>query len=562
MGVNMQTGKFRYHPYGISVGPFVLQRGFNQADFPFLGRLYTITKQAAGGAQMPVTTVALGESKLEFTRSSQTGNFLAWSSAAQGWHLAYNGSVYTLSDKTGAVYTLAPVPGYDGFQGYTVPRAKPLSVQYADGHRIDITYNGLAEELLLKSNRGYALRYERDGTGTQVKVCGFNLTTVFVNESTPCAGALQTVTLNYQIMSADFKNLISVVDVEGRTSTLQYAAPGPVCEPQSTPTQCSMAYLQCMTFPNSSTCEFTNVFGPQPGEITQLTKPDQVRVQTQADGQQWTYNYDFPIPNDDDPPYFPGDPRPHYSYAWLNGPGGFAVQGNYERGLLRVLDMTGQYLALEYDGININKTTYAEGNSIAILRDHIGNAYRVTETPKPGSGQTSRVAEATFPYAPANANPYLCDAASWKLCDKPIWRRDPLGNQTDYTYDPAHGGVLTETGPAVGGVRPQVRYTYTQRNAMVKDAAGNFVAMQPPIWVLTQKSICKTGAASGNGCALGGDEVRTLYDYGPTTGASNLLLRGVVEDSSGIAARTCYLYDAVGNKIAESAPLGTGTSCP
>jgi hypothetical protein len=569
MGVNIQTGGFRYQPFTLSVGPFVLQRGFNQAGFPFLGRLYLATQQTAGGGQMTLTHVSLGESRMEFYASSTSGgitNYLSWNFAAQGWKLVWNGSNYTLSDKTGAVYTFAPIPGYNG-GGYNHPKARPLSVVYADGHRIDITYNSAAEEIFLKSNRGYAVRYELLNGGATVKICTFNLANTYVTSATSCTGtgAQQTITATYEFTSPDYKRLTSFVDVEGRTSMAAYGSSGLQCEIQQTYEQCAGAFLQCITFPDSTTCEFTNHFGPQPGEPHELTKPNQVRRQIQPDGQEWTYGYDFPIKGDDDPPFFPGDPRLHYSYSWGGGPGGFAFQADFQRGLVRSLSVTGQpYTALEYSGMDINKITYAEGNSVAVLRDHIGNAHKITEKAKPGSGEPDKVTEQGFPYAPAYASPYICDAASWTLCTKPMWQKDPLGNQIDFTYDPAHGGVLTETGPAVNGIRPQTRYTYVQRNAMVKDAGGNIVATQPPIWLLASTSSCKTGAASGAGCAITGDEVTTTYDYGPTTGANNLLLRGTVADATGTTPiRTCYTYDAVGNRLSEIKPApGAWASCP
>ncbi|WP_204326407.1 hypothetical protein, partial [Stenotrophomonas maltophilia] len=54
-----------------------------------------------------------------------------------------------------------------------------------------------------------------------------------------------------------------------------------------------------------------------------------------------------------------------------------------------------------------------------------------------------------------------CTVPTYRVCNKPNYIRDPKGNQTDFTYDPAHGGILTETLPADdNGVRPQKRYTY------------------------------------------------------------------------------------------------------
>ncbi|MEP2987347.1 MAG: hypothetical protein ABJL11_17725, partial [Parasphingorhabdus sp.] len=83
------------------------------------------------------------------------------------------------------------------------------------------------------------------------------------------------------------------------------------------------------------------------------------------------------------------------------------------------------------------------------------------------------------------------------------------------------------------------------------------------VYVLTSEEYCKTTAASGSGCVGGAaDEVITAYDYGPTSGPNNLLLRGTVADSGGLNLRTCYKYDQYGRKIAETQPLGTGSTCP
>lgn len=63
------------------------------------------------------------------------------------------------------------------------------------------------------------------------------------------------------------------------------------------------------------------------------------------------------------------------------------------------------------------------------------------------------------------------------------------------------------------------------------------------------------------------DEVVTDYDYGPSTGATNLLLRGTVvtaTNSSDVieTQRSCYTYDEWGRKLSETKPLGTGSTCP
>jgi YD repeat-containing protein len=158
-------------------------------------------------------------------------------------------------------------------------------------------------------------------------------------------------------------------------------------------------------------------------------------------------------------------------------------------------------------------------------------------------------------------------------CNKPNWTRDANGNVTDYTYDLTHGGILTETAPAPNpaqpNLRPQKRYTYVQRYAWYKGPGGSFTRAATPIWLLSRMSFCRTGAPDGSGgCALGtADEVSTSYEYGPDSGPNNLLLRGqavTALDAAGSLQtyRTCYAYDALGNKISETTPNAALASCP
>jgi YD repeat-containing protein len=115
----------------------------------------------------------------------------------------------------------------------------------------------------------------------------------------------------------------------------------------------------------------------------------------------------------------------------------------------------------------------------------------------------------------------------------------------------------------VNGVQPQKRYTYAQRYAWISDGAGGYTTASAPVWVLTQESFCKAGAASGSGCANGAsDAVVTTYDYGPDSGPNNLQLRGKVVDAGGLSLRTCYAYDANGERISTTSPRAGLTSCP
>jgi YD repeat-containing protein len=64
------------------------------------------------------------------------------------------------------------------------------------------------------------------------------------------------------------------------------------------------------------------------------------------------------------------------------------------------------------------------------------------------------------------------------------------------------------------------------------------------------------------GCAQPSDEVLTTYDYGPDSGPNNLLLRGKAVTADGKTARTCYAYDALGNKISETSANAQLANCP
>ncbi len=196
-----------------------------------------------------------------------------------------------------------------------------------------------------------------------------------------------------------------------------------------------------------------------------------------------------------------------------------------------------------------------EGNSVGYSYDARGNITSETYTPKPNSPLL--VTSITANYDTTCTNPVTCN--------KPNWVLDALNHQTDYKYDPTHGGLLSVTLPAdINGIRPQTRYTYIQRYAWFKSASGSVVQAATPIWVLATESFCRTVnvAVSGVGCLPASDEVVTTYDYGPTSGATNLFLHGKAVTADGTTLRTCYSYDVYGNKISETSPNAGLASCP
>ena len=196
----------------------------------------------------------------------------------------------------------------------------------------------------------------------------------------------------------------------------------------------------------------------------------------------------------------------------------------------------------------------------------------LTVASRTGSSEPEIVSTATYPdsvFGLANGWATDCVAASQRLCNKPtqtVAERPAaqiadLTLATDYTYDPAHGGVLTATrpAPAIGAVRPKTTYTYTQIATGVMNAAGTGLTTAPTgVWVLTQESECRTQAT----CSGTSDEVRTVYHYGASGEANALRLRGRTVTDNTNSHRTCFTYDAVGNRISETGPGAQLASCP
>jgi len=146
-----------------------------------------------------------------------------------------------------------------------------------------------------------------------------------------------------------------------------------------------------------------------------------------------------------------------------------------------------------------------------------------------------------------------CDTTNYKICNKPQYVIDPKSNRTDYTYDPAHGGVLTETRPAdVNGVRPQKRYTYSQLYPKVLDSSGALVNTVP-LWRLTKISECRVATAANPASCVGtADEKVTTYVYNN----NNVFLTSVTTaagDGSD-SATISYSYDYVGNVTSVKGP--------
>jgi RHS repeat-associated protein len=200
----------------------------------------------------------------------------------------------------------------------------------------------------------------------------------------------------------------------------------------------------------------------------------------------------------------------------------------------------------------LHLVTYPELNSTEYTYDSRGNTTKVTQHAKPGSGLADTYTSAVFPTSCTNPI----------TCNEPTSTTDANLNTTNYTYDPAYGNVLTVTSPAVGGISPQTRYTYTTVQAYTKNSSGSIVASGHLVNKLTGISACRTTA--GTGCSGTSDEAKTTISYGPqVAGTANNLLPVSVKKASGdgvTAATTSVTYDTVGNLATSTDPLSRVTA--
>lgn len=460
------------------------------------------------------------------------------------------------------------------------------SITAPDGTRADFTYDtdGLRSVI---NNRGYALLFEYGsvaGGRARIKACAVNAATTHVTALSACPSGAQTVTYQYSSAGSTATGpiLASVTNAAQQTTTYNYTGRyhlGCIILPGQTACQISNVYSLCEPPPPppGSSCPMTNTVGfcetvEGPGTPAPVIPPDmriheQILSQTTATGE--TYSYSFPAQRTCPPETghvetpvtmtVSSVARPDISVATV-------VEMNQENVPMSVSDPLNRTTTYNYTGqpswagvggaaSTISRVTLPELNRIDFGYGPRGNLAVEQVTPKPGSSQGEPVIQRTA-YYPAGCTNRL-------TCNKPEYVIDARGQRTDFTYDPAHGGVLTETGPAdASGIRPQTRYTYQQRYAWILNASGGYSQAATPVWVRTSESRCRTSAAIGNPCDAPNDETVTHIGYGPDGGPNNLLPRDQLVVSGGLTARTCLAYDRNGNRISETGPGAQLASCP
>jgi hypothetical protein len=425
-----------------------------------------------------------------------------------------NTLTYTLRDGTVAVYVNGGTGVTGGPTGFTTPVGIGLvSLTYPNGRRLDYTYNSTGLILSVVSNAGYQMKFLY---GSPTRVVLLNMAVDYCDPAAASCTFSQswpTVTI-----SGGGATPFSASDSLGRATT-----------------------FSASTFQSPGGRVFSYTFGGD-----QYNYCPWIHTVTDA-GNTWTYNYSVSGEVQQSPGICPDNGTITTTAVDPLGHSRTIVRNNYQ--LVSYTDELSRQTQYQWTYTFPAKITYPEGNYLSYTYDANGNRTQVREVAKPGSGITDIVASAS--YDPTCTNP--------KTCHQPNYTIDGRGSRVDFTYDPAHGGVLTQTLPADrNGVRPQKRYTYAQLYAYVKNPAGALVPAANPVWVRTQVAECRTTAS----CTGGSDEVVTTYEYAATGTANRLLFRGKVETSQGVSLRTCYGYDVVGNQISVTTPRAGLSACP
>lgn len=543
LGVDLQSGKFSHQVTDLSIGPLTLTRSYlgghtvyGNAHFGLNWShnhsIYAYQKDLLN--KLGNTLVVIGGKTFSFTRTA-TGIY--WDGpTAEGTFLEGADGAFVFTDQQGDVYTFNPFAKALPAEGLdnSWPNQRIARIDHANGHRVTYSYSGTgygARLTEIASNYGYAIVFEYAPNGYISRACGYNRGDT---AAASCTGAKLAVSYSYP--DAGWINLKSVTDAAGQAWGYDYAGTS------------NVGQLTCVRKVNASDCLIRNVYaGERPRHVTQ---------QTAADGSVWNYHYVLPDRDYDlnashgirettgssyrDPEgntvaveFYSGQLKRYYEHGNMDDPA-------WNLSNSRVTE-------LEWNGLELAKLTHKEGNSVTYARR--GElVLSETWTPKPGSGLAPVFTASRYPDRGADGNSNFCaPEVGRKRCNKPLWTEDFNRNRTEYSYDERHGGVLTETGPAVNGVKPQKRYTYVQRVAAAAPAG-------PAIWLVETMSYCRTGnPAPGGGCAAAGDEVVTRFDYEP----KNLNLRSETVTADGASRRTCYGYDWQGNRISTTRPSGS-----
>ena len=449
---------------------------------------------------------------------------------------------------------------------YQTPMALAKQIIYPDGETIELHYktvtygSGTSSETdftrlqSVTSNRGYQIKYEYQ-TGSAPSAFStydpffipfYNLTAVrlinnaieYCSPTADTCGALANdwPTVSYTRSISGNINVDTETDPVGGATRITFES-----APLNNGTRRRATKIK---FPGSAVDNIQYFYGEFPVVgfgYEQVTS-------VQYGGNTWTYFKDVSSPSASQIITTITDPLGGETKATTNLDDQMLAQDvdELDRVTSRQTDFVGRLVAIQYD----------EGNRVEYVLDDRGNRTQTILKSKPTATLPDITTSASFP----------ATCSSPAKCNKPEWVQDANGNRTDYDYDPAHGGVLYEMGPAPvsNGARPLKLVTWVQKYAWIRNSGGSLVQASSPIWLMATETQCQTASGSSPNpvCDNAAPKILTTYQYGANGSAQSLLLKGVAVSSDGTVLRTCYGYDIFGRKISETAPNANLSSCP
>ncbi len=216
---------------------------------------------------------------------------------------------------------------------------------------------------------------------------------------------------------------------------------------------------------------------------------------------------------------------------WHPAPGGTAAPR-----VTKITNGLNQSTDYEHDFHGrLTKITMPEGNSVSVTYDSLGN---ITEKRVKDKSSVNDIVETAY---------YAASTGTWPcygiMCFRPGYTRDAAGHQTDYTWDPVHGGLLTKLEPAD-------RHGKRRKTINEYEYVGGVYRMK-------KERICSVLTSGTNDTCGTATEQVTEYTYW-----GNTLLPQTVKKTNGtgsLSAITSNSYDDAGRLLSSDGPLaGTG----
>jgi RHS repeat-associated protein len=489
-GVELSTGQLSrvLATVGIGSGPGSIAYNWSTsqgAQTDAIGHIIEDTSVATS----KTFSVVIGASNETFQLTGTLGLAPFTQKQGRGSTLAYNSStgVYTYSSSSGIVATFSKALGgnpsyYPQITTLTYPAGETLTYQYRNDGTTPNSSNGLKA---IASSLGYQLRFtgtfNSAGQYAISQIVAFNM----ADETCDPAAAACTLSGTWPSLTFDATHTVAT-DATGKWVSFTVNASNQVV----------------ISYPSGTTQTYSRTNG---------------RISSYNDGRgTWTYEYPNPV-GVATIVKEPGDASGR-AYQFRTGDGrlitdtlapGSATPAYYD------YDTEGRLTSVTHAG-RVTEYTYDSRGNVTLTR----YKSRTPGTP------ADIVTAAAFPASCSNQ----------KTCNQPTYTIDIRGQQTDYTYDANHGGLLTVTLAAPAGVRPQTRYSYTALQANYRNGAGSTV-QGAPAYRLTEISECQSSAS----CAGTADEVKTVIAYGADEDLLPVsVTKGAGDGSIAVAVATNY----------------------